>query len=129
MRRQKATRWNFGKGQTLVWDTMCLDTFAPSQLALAAREAWLIASETEKAKTQKYVLLSSSHHFILVAIKISEVFGPEAISFISVLGRRIGAETGEPRSLRFLLQGLSVAIQRGNATAVMGTLHPLDKHK
>ena len=120
-------RWN--KGQTLVWDAMCPDTFTPSQLALAAREVWLIASETEKAKTQKYVLLSSSHHFILVAIKISEVFGPEAISFISELWRRIGAETGELRSLRFLLQGLSAAIQRGNATTLMGTSPPLDKHK
>ena len=40
-------------GRTLVWDATCPDTFAPSHVALAAREAGLVASQAEKAKTQK----------------------------------------------------------------------------
>jgi len=46
----------------------------------------------------------------------------EAAAFISDLGRRrIVAMTGEPRSTAFLLQRLSVAIQRGNAASVIET--------
>jgi len=42
------------------------------------------------------------------------------------LGRRIRAETGEPRSLQFLLQGIAVAVQRGKAAAVLGTAPSTD---
>ena len=35
------------------------------------------------------------------------VFGPEAITFIKELGHRIWAETGEPRSLQFLMQDIN----------------------
>ena len=113
-------------GRTLVWDATCPDTFAPSHVALAAREAGLVASQAEKAKTQKYALLGSSHHFVPIAIETSGVFGPEAITFIKELGHRIRAETGEPRSLQFLMQGIAVAVQRGNAAAVRGTSPPTD---
>ena len=85
-----------------------------------------MASQAEKAKTQKYALLGSSHHFVPFAIKTSGVFGPEAMSFIKELGRRIRAETGEPRSLQFLIQGIAVAVQRGNTAAVRGTFPPSD---
>jgi len=40
------------KGQTLVWDATCPDTFAPSHVGIAAREAGLVASEAKKAKPQ-----------------------------------------------------------------------------
>ena len=36
------------------------------------------------------------------------------------VGRRIALETGEPRSTDFLLQRLSVAVQRGNCASVWG---------
>ncbi len=90
-----------------------------SPLPLAARKAGLVASQAEKAKTQKYALLGSSHHFVPVAIKTSGVFGPDVIAFIKELGHRIRAETGEPRSLQFLMQGIAVAVQRGNELSLM----------
>ena len=95
-------------------------------MALATREAGLGVSQAEKGKIQKYALLKSSHYFAPVAIETSGVFGPEAISFIKELGQRIRAETGEPRSLQFLLQGFALGIQRGNAAALMGTSSPTD---
>ena len=75
-------------------------------MAFAAREAGLMASQAQKAKIQKYTLLNSSHHFILVAIETSCVFRPRVTSFIRELGHRIRAETGELHSLQFLLQNL-----------------------
>ena len=113
-------------GRSLVWDAACSDTFAPSHTTLAAREAGLVASQAEKAKTQKYALLGSSHYSVPVAIATSGVFGPEAISFIKELGCRIRAETGEPRSLQFLMQSIVVAVQRGSVAAVRDTSPPLD---
>ena len=61
-----------------------------------------------------------------IAIETSGVFGPKAASFFGELGRRIRAETGEPRSLQFLLQGIAVAVQRGKAAAVLGTAPSTD---
>ncbi len=36
------------------------------------------------------------------------------------------AETGEPKSYQFLLQGIAVAVQRGNAASIRGTAHVVD---
>jgi hypothetical protein len=44
------------------------------------------------------------------------------MQFFRDVGRRVAAETGEPRSLQFLLQRVSVAVQRGNAACVIGTV-------
>ena len=41
-------------------------------------------------------------------------------------GHRIRAETGEPLSLQFLMQGIAMAVQQGNAAAVRGTSPPTD---
>ena len=113
-------------GRTLVWDATCPDTFASSHVALAAREAGLVASQAEQTKTLKYAHLNSIHHFVPVAFETSGVFGPEAMTFVKELGRRVRAETGEPCSLQFLLQGMAVAIQQGNAATVLGTSSPMD---
>jgi len=48
--------------------------------------------------------------------------GEDAADFLHQLGRHIASMTGERWSTQFLLQRLSVAIQRGNAAAVLGTV-------
>ena len=78
---------------------------------------------------QLYHYLLQYDKFISIQINVIEssgVFGPEAITFIKELGHRIRADTGEPRSLQFLMQGIAVAVQRGNAAAVRGTSPPTD---
>ena len=121
-----ATIMPWKNGRTMVWDATCPDTFALSHVAHVAREAGTVASQAERNKCQKYALLCTSHHFVPIAIETSGVFGPEAASFFGELGRRIRAETGEPRSLPFLLQGIAVAVQQGNAAAVLGTAPATD---
>ena len=81
---------------------------------------------TKGSKTLKYAHLNSTHHFVPVAVETTGVFGPEVMTLVRELGRRVRAVTGEPRSLQFLLQGTAVAIQRGNAAAVLGTSSPMD---
>ena len=46
--------------------------------------------------------------------------GPRSLELVREVGRRIALETGEPRSADFLLQRLSVAVQRGNCASVLG---------
>ena len=109
-------------GRVLVWDATCPDTFAPSHITLATREAGAVADEAERRKKQKYSSLMTSHHFVPITIETSGVFGSEAITFFKELGQRTKSESGDPRSFHFLIQRAAVAIQRGNTAAVLGTL-------
>ena len=80
----------------------------------------------ESKKLQKYALLDNSHHFVPIAIKTSGVLEYEALLLLRELGRWIKAETGKPRSLQLLLQGIAVAVQWGNTAAVLDTASPTD---
>jgi len=57
-----------------------------------------------------------------VAVETSGVLGPEALQLLQDLGHRLREATGEQRSYQFLLQRVSVAVQRGNRVAVVGSL-------
>ncbi len=63
----------------------------------------------------------NTHHFVPVAVETSGAFGPDALDLFRDLGRRIRAITLEVKSRAYLIQQVSVAVQRGNALAVMGT--------
>ena len=79
-----------------------------------------MASQAKKAKP------ISTPFSVPTTIKTSGVLGLEAIPFIKELGRRIRAETRDPRSIQFLMQGIAVDAQRGKAAAVRGTSPPSD---
>ena len=112
--------WQCGK--LLVWDATCPDTFAPSHLPAAVRGAGVVAAQAEQVKVSKYAHLDTTHHFVPFAVETSGVLGEAAENFTRELARRICKATGEPRSRQFLLQRLSIAVQRGNAAAVLGTM-------
>ena len=44
------------------------------------------------------------------------------LTFVNEVGKRISSVTGDPRAASFLRQRLSIAVQRGNAAAVLGIL-------
>ena len=50
-----------------------------------------------------------------IAIETFSAVGLEASDFFSDLGRRLHYVTHEPRAYTFLMQCISVAVQRGNA--------------
>ena len=111
-------------GKTLVWDVTCPDTLAPSYTALSTREAGAVAEEAERRKNIKYAHLEHDHHFIPVAVESLGVFSPQAKSFIEELGRRLEDTTTEPLSRLHLRQRISVAVQRGNSTAIAASCDP-----
>ena len=60
--------------------------------------------------------------FFPVAIETLGPFGDSAHAFISELGRRLVKVTGNRKATSELRQQLSIAVQRGNAIAVRGSL-------
>ena len=121
-RSDGATLTPWKRGRILVWDFTCTDTFAPSHITLAACGVGNVANEAEHHKKIKYSHLDNSYMFIPIAVETSGVLGLEASSFLKELGRRIALTSGEAKSGFFLLQRVSMELQRGNAAAVLGTL-------
>ena len=54
-----------------------------------------------------------------VAIETFGPWAPMGIKLIKEVGRKICDLTGEKRSMSYLLQSISIAIQSGNAASVM----------
>ena len=110
------------QGKLLVWDATCSDTLAPSYVDDAARGVGNVATAAEARKMAKYSNLSGFHVFVQVAIETSGVLGPETGAFVKELGRCLRQVTGDELSYQHLLQRLSIAVQRGNAASVMGSV-------
>ncbi len=110
--------WKCGK--LLVWDATCPDTFAPSYDSQATTAAGEVAAHAEERKILKYRGLPVTHSFVPVAIETTGVIGARSLQFLKELGRRVRRQTGDPNSTSYLLQRLSIAIQRGNSASVMG---------
>ena len=106
----------------LVWDATCPDTYAPSHVSEAAREAGAVAAKAEHLKSAKYAALKVSHHFVPLAVETSGVLGQAALSLVWDIGQRLHHATGEKDSKEYLLQRIAIVVQRGNAAAVFRTL-------
>ena len=109
-------------GRCLVWDVTCPDTYAASHVVQATSEAGAVANGAEIKKRDKYLFLSQIHLFVPVAVETSGVFGPDAFELFREIGGRIRTLTLEENSRAYLIQQVSIAIQRGNAASVLGTL-------
>ena len=112
----------WSEGKFLVWDSTCVDTFCSSNHLRASREPGGAAAYAEQQKVLKYIHLDRTYQFQPVAVETGGSIGPDSKSFLLDLGRRLKMATGEPRSYAFLLQRISVAIQTGNASSVLGSL-------
>lgn len=118
----------WSRGSTLIWDATCTDTFAPSNLRFTTRKAGKAAEDKANRKSTKYrALTNQGYLFVPFAVETMGPWCDEAIRFFDELAKRIAIKTNEPRSGTFLRQRLSIAIQRGNAAAVMGTFRSNDK--
>ena len=109
-------------GRHLVWDFTCPDTLAPSHLHGTRIEAGSAAKSAEERKTSKYQSIALYHKFVPIAVETLGPMGLEAKSFLLELDQRLRQQTGEPRSTSFLFQQISMAIRRGNAAAIMGSI-------
>ena len=79
----------------------------------------VVHTEAEKAK---YAHLDRAYQFQPIAVETCGAVSPDSMCFLHNLGRRLKSATGEPNSFIYLLQLVSVAIQVGNLTSVLGSL-------
>jgi hypothetical protein len=94
------------KGKSLVWDVTCTDTLAPSHLSESSISHKSAANLAAILKKRKYKSLSDNYFFVAFAV---ETLGP-------------WNTTGIPQAKTYLKQRISIAIQRGNAASVIGTV-------
>lgn len=117
-------------GQTLLWDATCTDTFAPSNLRFSVRESGRAAEDRAKRKESKYAtLINQNYFFVAFAVETMGPWCKQAKKFFNTVAKMIALKTGEPRSKSFLQQRISMAIQKANATAVMGSFASKDMEK
>jgi hypothetical protein len=108
-------------GRCLAWNFTCPDTQAPSHLNTAINGPGVVACETKEKKRAKYASLMLTF-FVPIAEETFGALGDGSDELMHDLARRISEVTGERRATEFLLQRLSVVIQRGNAASVLGTV-------
>ena len=56
-----------------------------------------------------------TYEFVPIAMESSSVFGLRLLAFVKELERRLRYWTGEDKVATYLIQCLSIAVQRGNA--------------
>ena len=117
-----ATRIPWSHGKCLVWDFTCPDTLAPSHILHSSTAAGSAAGKAESGKSVKYGALAPTFDFAPVAIETLGAWGPGALALAKDLCSRIASTSGDPRSTFFFRQRLDIAVQRGNAVAVRGTV-------
>ena len=81
-----------------------------------------VAARAEDLKITKYNDLDSAYFFVPVAVETCGAFGPSAHDFLQDLGWRVRKATSDDDSYHHLVQRVFVAIQRGNAASVLGSL-------
>ena len=109
------------QGKPLIWDFTCCDTICDSYVKSSAKKAGSAAELRESQKSNHYKYLTN-YHFVPIAVETFGAWGSQGLKLIKEIGRKIQDVTGEKRSTFYLLQNISMAIQRGNASCVIGTV-------
>ncbi|XP_063394325.1 uncharacterized protein LOC134679354 [Cydia fagiglandana] len=102
------------RGRCLVWDATCVSTFAASHISRTSRVAGAAAETQADLKRQKYAYI-----VVPFSVETAGCWSADAKRFTRDLGRRLRQKGEGPRSESFLVQRLSVVIQRGNAASIM----------
>jgi hypothetical protein len=109
----------------------CTDTLAKSYIELSSKKAGEAARLRENAKKSKYVTVETynNYHFVPIAIETLGPWGDDAKKIINEIGQKIQKITNESRSTSYLSQRISIAVQRGNAASVLGTIEDSSNDK
>ena len=115
------TVFPYRDGRSLCWDATCVDTFGATNLPGCTAKVGAAAEAAETRKRRKYAQLSERYWFEPLAVETTGVLGPSSQKFVTELGNRVRACTGESRETQWLFQRISLAVARGNAAAVLAS--------
>ncbi|KAJ4450982.1 hypothetical protein ANN_02417 [Periplaneta americana] len=111
--------WRVGK--SLIWDSTCVDTLAPSHLSSTSKTPGSAAESATVSKHHKYKHLADNYIFVPFAVETFGTWSSEAKALISTIGRSLVQLSGDPRSSQYLRQRIGIAIQRGTATSILAS--------
>ena len=100
------------------------DTIADSYLHLSAACTGSAAKGTASRKEIKCAALDHSYTFIPLAFETYEPINNKGTKFLQELGRRLRTISDDPRESVFLLQRLSIILQRFHVIAFSDTFAP-----
>ena len=112
----------WSRDRCVPWDVTVPDTFAANYLPLTSITPSAAADRAATNKKMKYQLLTQIHTFTPLAVETTGAFNTEASKFLQDIGSRCTEATGDIKETACLFQQVSVAIQRGNALSIRGTL-------
>ena len=115
------TQIPWSRGKCLVWDVTVADTLAPSYAHLSSVSAGKVAERAAENKVAKYSELLPTYDFAPIAFETLGPIDQTALSFVSTLGKKLAAVSGDEREGSFLFQRLSMTLQRFNAVALHDT--------
>ena len=114
------TSWKHGK--CMIWDATVANTVCQSYVFKCSKNPGAAAEFREKEKISHYKDLSNNYCFVPVGVESFGSWGTEGRKLVKAIGRKVMEVTGEKRSTFFLFQRISMAIQRGNASMIVGTV-------
>ncbi|KAF2892101.1 hypothetical protein ILUMI_14072, partial [Ignelater luminosus] len=117
------TRFSWSGGKPLVWDFTCINT-----LALCYTQQLISKPGSIAELAAKYVdIEEQGYSYVPIAV---ETMGPWSLSVIKLIkdiGYKIKILTDDKRSTSYLIQRISLEIQRGNASCVLNTFPPSER--
>ena len=105
-----------------MWGVTVVDTLAQSYVAATSQQAGAAADAAETRKQRKYEALANRFIVQPIGLETMGTWGAGAKAFLTEVSSRVKQVTGNARAMEFLRQRVGTEIQRGNATAVMGTV-------
>ena len=102
----------------LAWDVTVSDTYAESHIISTSAETGAAAKRAAAIKTTKYSNITSIHIFYLISIETAGSWDVQAVELMEEIGRRKTAAINDQNETIYLLQRISMAIQRGNSMAI-----------
>jgi hypothetical protein len=115
------TQLAWSEGRYLTWDVTVSDTFATSHIDETSVASGSAAEKAATNKINKYIDLTPHYIFIPLAMETMGPICSTGLEFLLALGKRITAATGDRRETTFLLQRISIIIQRCNTISHLGT--------
>jgi hypothetical protein len=111
----------WANGRCLAWDVTVPDTTAASHLDRTSLAAGAAAEHAAELKTAKYSDLMTMYDFVPIAVETFGSWSECGLTFVKSLGKRMTQASGEQQETAYLLQRLSVAIQRCNEICFTGS--------
>ena len=117
----------YSRGKPLVWDATVRTTVCASLVGQTSRQAGAAAETADAAKRRKYAAFAPDYMVVPLAFETHGAMSAATGTFLEALGKQIVRESGCRRAATFFYQRLSLAIQRGNAVSILGSMEPVEE--